>query len=122
MRVRPLDIAAALAAAVVIVLTAVAVYAPGNAAPEVVISGAGGEWIYPLDTNRTLQIPGPLGLTTVEILGKTARVTDSPCKNKICIAMGAISSPGQWIACLPNKVFVRVEGRTARGAADTGAY
>lgn len=122
MRIRPLDIAAAVAAAVAIAIAAVAVYAPDTAAPEVVITGADGEWIYPIDTDRKLAVAGPLGITTVVISGKTVRVVDSPCKNKVCIAMGAISAPGQWVACLPNKVFVRVEGTRAERGVDANAY
>jgi hypothetical protein len=28
--------------------------------------------------------------------------------------MPAISQPGQWIACLPNRVFVRVKGNNGQ--------
>jgi len=41
-------------------------------------------------------------------------VEDSPCRDKICVLGGWISHSGEWLACLPNSVFVRVEG------ADTG--
>jgi len=121
-RLRPLDAAAALAAVAVIVIFALAAYSPSTGSPEVVISGDSGEWIYPLEADRSVQIPGPLGLTTVLIQNHSARVVDSPCKNKLCIAMGAISSPGQWIACLPNKVFVRIEGRSEQASVDANAY
>ncbi len=122
MRLRPLDVAAVVLAAVSILLAAHWAYAPGRGTPEVVVSGANGEWIYPLVTDRSVKVAGPLGLTSVEIRGKTARITDSPCKNKLCIAMGSISSPGQWIACLPNRVFVRIEGGTAEAKIDAASY
>jgi len=47
----------------------------------------------------------------VEIRGGTVRVIDSPCPDKICIAAGAISRTGQFIACLPNRVSIALEGR-----------
>ena len=34
---------------------------------------------------------------------------------QVCVHMGAISKPGQWVACLPNKVFVRVRGNSGQG-------
>jgi hypothetical protein len=55
-------------------------------------------------------VKGPLGETVVVISGGKARVEDSPCPDKLCVHMPAISKPGQWIACLPNRVFVRVRG------------
>ena len=122
MRLRPLDLVALLGAALAVALSAMVAYTPSNSALRVVISGSGGQWIYPLASDRTVQVAGPLGLTTVVIGEKTVHVSDSPCRNKICIAMGSISSAGQWVACLPNRVFVRIEGETAEGAADTGAY
>jgi hypothetical protein len=38
-------------------------------------------------------------------------VLDSPCPDKICVAAGAIVRTGQFIACLPNRVSVTLEGR-----------
>jgi hypothetical protein len=122
MRLRPLDIAAFVLAAIFVLLAAHWAYAPGTGTPEVIVSGAKGEWIYPLAVDRSVKVAGPLGLTSVEIQGKAVRITDSPCKNKLCIAMGSISSPGQWVACLPNRVFVRIEGRTAKAKIDAASY
>jgi hypothetical protein len=74
------------------------------------VSGVGKEtWIYPLDKTVQLDIPGPLGNTVVELKDGQARVISSPCTNQSCVVSGAIHSRGQWIACLPNRVFVSVE-------------
>jgi hypothetical protein len=56
-------------------------------------------------------VPGPLGDTVVVIENGSVRVVSSPCPEKICIKTGRISKPGQWIACLPNKVFISIRGR-----------
>ena len=52
--------------------------------------------------------------TIVVISGGKAFVEDSPCPDKLCVHMPAISKPGQWIACMPNRVFLRVRGSDAQ--------
>ena len=70
-------------------------------ARSIVIEASGSTWIYPLDTDRVEKIRGPLGDTVVHLQGGRAVVEDSPCPDKLCVRMPAISQPGQWIACLP---------------------
>ncbi len=119
---KPLDILIVAAAIAVVAWVSVSVYAAKSGAPVAVITGQGGEWVYPLAGDRTLNIAGPLGDTVVRISGKKVFVEDSPCRNKVCIAMGAISRAGQWVACLPNRVFVRVEGKTEDGGVDATVF
>jgi hypothetical protein len=85
-------------------------YAGRSTAGEVVIEASGAQWIYPLNVDRTESVQGPIGATIVVIKSGRAFVEDSPCPDKLCVHMPAISQPGQWIACLPNRVFVRVKG------------
>jgi len=108
-RVTPLDIAAFSLALAVVVLVAVRVYARGGGAPAVHLRGPRQEWIFPLDSERTVAVPGPLGDTVVQIRKGQVRVLSSPCPEKICVRSGAIARPGQWIACLPNRVFVEIQ-------------
>jgi hypothetical protein len=123
MRIRILDVVIALAAAGAIAFSAVSAYGPGKGQAEVVIKGKDGEWVYPLSPDREVDIMGPLGETRILIKDKTARIVESPCKNKICIAAGAINEPGQWIACLPNQVFVRIDGGERKnGGVDASVY
>ena len=90
-------------------------YSAPSQAGAVRIESPQGEWIYPLDRPAQAGVPGPLGITRVVIEGGTARVVDSPCTEKICIRTGPVSAAGAWIACLPNRVFVRVVGKDDRG-------
>jgi len=85
-------------------------YAGRNKTGDVVIEASGEQWIYPLNVDRTESVRGPIGATIVVIKDGKAFVQDSPCPDKLCVHMPAISQPGQWIACLPNRVFVRVRG------------
>jgi hypothetical protein len=94
-------------------------YARSVLPDRVVIEASGSTWIYPLDRDRREPVHGPLGDTIVVIKDGKAYVEDSPCKNKLCVHMPPVSKPGQWIACLPNGVFVRVEGRAEQETDET---
>jgi len=64
-------------------------------------------YILPIDKNNTVSVEGPLGKTQIEIKDHRVRVTESPCKNKLCIRQG-------WthhgtIICLPNRIIVTIE-------------
>ena len=122
MKLRLLDWIVLVACAAAIAIAAAFVYGGGNEAPRVVISGKDGEWVYPLDKAQHVEVRGPLGSTLVGIEGGAVRIEDSPCPNKTCIAAGSIREPGQWLACLPNAVFVRIEGGKKEAAVDASVY
>jgi hypothetical protein len=88
------------------------------------ITGESGEWIAPLNKEATYEVPGPLGITVVHIHDGKVAIEVSPCRNKICVLSGAISSPGQWVACLPNQVFVRITSGESddEGGVDAGVF
>jgi hypothetical protein len=89
------------------------VYGNGNAKLRLSVEAPGGTWLYNLDTDRTVEIPGALGDTTVEIAHGTAHIGASPCPNKTCVAEAPISKKGEWTACLPNRVIIRIIGNDA---------
>lgn len=99
-----------LAAAGAFAYSAVAVYG-GPPPSTVVVSSGGQEWIYPLSENRELSVDGTLGTTRISILDGQAFFLESPCSNKTCLSSAHAHRAGDWIACLPNGVFLRVEGR-----------
>jgi hypothetical protein len=77
------------------------------------LKGEDGEWVFPADAVETVHVSGPLGVTVIEMNGSVARITASPCLNQTCVASGAVHAPGQWAACLPNRVMLYVsEGKT----------
>jgi hypothetical protein len=115
-RIKALDYLIFFFALLIVALIAFQSYARGEGTPEVVISGADGQWIYALDAEATVKVPGPLGSTVVSVAGGSVQVLDSPCAEKICVRTGRISKPGQWIACLPNRVFVSIRGKKGRQA------
>ncbi len=42
--------------------------------------------------------------------GKSVFFESSDCPDKVCVNTGALSKDGEWAACLPNKVFLKVTG------------
>jgi len=50
-----------------------------------------------------------LGRMLLEIKGGRIRVRESDCPRKICVNTGWIKTPGQVIACVPNKVLVEIK-------------
>lgn len=87
-----------------------------------VITAEETEWIYPLDEDQVLEFSGPVGKTIVTIENGNARITESDCPNQLCIAMGAASKPGQWAACLPNRVFLSISGKNDEKENEVDVY
>ncbi len=110
MKIRPFDPAAIVVSLLCVAAFSVFAYSANPAASQVIIEAGGERWIYPLDQDLIERIPGPLGDTTIVIRGGRALVESSPCPDKLCVLAGEIQRPGQWIACLPNRVMVRIGG------------
>ena len=119
MKLRLFDVLAIALSLAVIAVFSVFAYSGGGRGGEVVIEASGSSWIYPLGEERRIPVNGPLGTTIVVVRDGHASVEDSPCPDKLCVHMAAVSKPGQWIACLPNKVFVRVKGSSGEPVDDT---
>ena len=109
--IKPGDWAALAVALVVVAFTAYGAY--GRAAGEAVllVESDQGRWLYPLDEDREIIIPGLLGDTIIHIHDHGVDVVESPCRDKICVNAGLLENPGDWTACLPNRVFIQVTGR-----------
>ncbi len=89
-------------------------WSAGKEAPYVEITTANGTFLYQLDQARTLSIDGPLGITRVVIEKKSVNVIESPGRRQICVNAKPITRQRQWLACLPNRVFLRIYGNTSR--------
>jgi hypothetical protein len=121
--VKPLDAAVILVALALTGLSAFTAYVKPRNTTQVLIEGSGRRWVYPLDADETVVVPGPLGNTTVRIQNSQAWVVNSPCDNKTCIAAGHARARGDWVACLPNNVFLMIEGSDdLKALTDGGAW
>jgi hypothetical protein len=110
-----LDIAAVLFGLAAVFVVSSLVYSESRGRLMVYVSGESGEWIQPLDKNGDIEVPGPLGSTWVHIEGNHVHIASSPCPNQTCVAAGDIGAANQWLACLPNSVFVHIEGSDNSG-------
>jgi hypothetical protein len=109
-KLKPFDVPAVLLAAAITAGAAFWVYGGASGEAKVIIESGDKTWVYPLDAEETIAVPGALGTTVVHIHDGAAAVESSPCENQTCVAAGSIHLNGQWVACLPNAVFVRIEG------------
>ena len=89
---------------------------------QVVIESGKNIWYYQLDKNKELKIEGNLGESTIKIEDGFVFFENSPCPNKLCVQFSAITKNGEWIACLPNGVFVRIEGKDESSELDGTSY
>lgn len=89
---------------------------------QVVIESGKNIWYYQLDNTKELKIKGNLGESTIKIEDGFVFFENSPCPNKLCVQSSAITKNGEWIACLPNGVFVRIEGKDESSELDGTSY
>lgn len=121
--VKPLDWFFFVLSLALTVGTAWVVLTPTDSPLRVEIQTQDGTSLYPLDEDREVEAKGPLGTTHIHIAQGKVFVHDSPCANQVCVAMGAIHETGQFVACLPNQVFVRITGGAPNSEApDAGVW
>lgn len=65
-----------------------------------------------LNQQRTLEIPGPLGTTTVIIDHGRVRVASDPGPRQYCVKQGWLTQAGEVAMCLPNQVSVELLGNS----------
>lgn len=58
---------------------------------------------------KNIEINGSIGKTKLQIQNGSINIISSPCKHKICMDSGIISNTGELIACVPNKVILKIE-------------
>jgi len=113
MPLKPFDIGIIFLALVAVAASFFMAYSGSNGTSLVNVQGEKGLWVFPADSAESIVVSGPLGDTVVEIGGGFARITSSPCVNQTCVSSGSIHAPGQWTACLPNRVMLYIdEGKT----------
>lgn len=74
--------------------------------------------IFSLSRSQRLQIAGPLGMSEVEIDPRGVRIASAPCPHKICVRRGWVQRQGEVIACVPNRLILRIGGVTGDAGVD----
>lgn len=91
-------------------LVALWVQGAGQAGDQVIIKQAGRVFLQTsLRLNRLVEVPGPLGVTRVEIKDGRVRVLADPSPRQLCVHQGWVG-PGGAALCLPNRVSVERGG------------
>ncbi|MGP1438777.1 MAG: NusG domain II-containing protein [Treponema sp.] len=106
--IRFLDVLIFLTVAFLTLFSFLAVYSNVDEAFNVVIKSQEKEWIYPLNMDIDVEIPGKLGITKVRIKNNEVSILSSPCPHKTCVQSPPLKKVGDWNACLPNQVFIYI--------------
>ena len=86
----------------------------GGVAEKAVVK-RGGEVFAELDLsrNRRIEVPGPLGITTVAVEKRRVRVVSDPGPRQYCVRQGWLTQAGAVAICAPNEVSLSLTGRAA---------
>ena len=69
-----------------------------------------GKLIYtvPLYEEREIELSG----CTVSVSGGKAQMISADCPDKVCERAGAISKSGEIIVCAPNRISIKISGKS----------
>ena len=83
--------------------------------PDGAVIRAGGKVVAQVDLarERTIEVPGPLGVTLIEIRPGRARVAADPGPRQYCVRQGWLTQAGAVAICAPNEVSLSLTGRAA---------
>ncbi len=83
----------------------------GGGEPVVVIE-RNGEVIrrLPLGDNMQIQLTEFSSTIHVDLRNQQVQIKSVDCARQVCRRVGAISLPGESIACVPNKLLIYIEG------------
>jgi len=83
----------------------------GGIAEKAVIKRGGEVFAeFDLSRNRRIEVPGPLGVTTVAINNRRVRVVSDPGSHQYCVRQGWLERAGEIAICAPNQVSIQVTG------------
>ncbi len=66
--------------------------------------------IFSLHKDRKITLKGDVGPVVLEIKKGKIRFAHSHCFAQLCVLHGWISRPGEYNACLPNKISLSIPG------------
>ncbi|HJV26508.1 MAG TPA: NusG domain II-containing protein [Aromatoleum sp.] len=110
---RPGDYVILAAALTACVASALVLWRGG--APEKAVVRAGGKVFAELALTRaqSVEVPGPLGTTRIEIQPGRARVASDPGPRQYCVRQGWLTRAGSVAICAPNQVSLSLSGGVA---------
>ncbi len=106
---KPLDFVIIAIALGLIVLSLFFTFSTREDGESLIVTTPDGDWVYALSDDVTIDSKGTLGNSVIVIDEGKAFFVSSPCDNQLCVHSNPIHSSSQFIACLPNQIFIRVE-------------
>lgn len=107
---KPADFLFLAASVILIALSLLVLKGNNDPVAKAVIKVKDAEYIYPLNQSRELEFEGELDKAHLIIHDGCIEFVQSPCRDKVCIHMGQARKEGDFLACLPNRIIVTVEG------------
>ena len=81
----------------------------GGAADKAIIRSGGKVFReVPLSRDQTIEVPGPLGISRIDIHNMQARIASDPSPRQYCVRQGWLKQAGEISICLPNQVSVEL--------------
>ena len=83
----------------------------GDLADKAIIRGGGKIFReVPLSRDQQIEVPGPLGISLIDIQNRKARIASDPSPRQYCVRQGWLQQAGEIALCLPNQVSVELTG------------
>lgn len=111
MWLRPADTIILLLAVTAVVVLARALWQPAEASRWVEVRTPTEMVKLDLRKDAEAAFPGTLGSSVIIVEDGRARFSSSPCRNRVCIVSGWLGRTGDFAACVPNGVSVRIAAR-----------
>jgi hypothetical protein len=68
----------------------------------------------PLSRDQRIEVPGPLGISIINIKQRKARIASDPSPRQYCVRQGWLQQAGEIALCLPNQVSIELAGSYKR--------
>jgi len=107
---KPADFIFITLSAALIAISVIQLTGDSSSEAKAVIKVKDTEYIYPLNQEQDLMFDGELGKSHIIIHDGCVEFESSPCRDKVCIKMGHGKEDGDFLACLPNRIIVTVQG------------
>ena len=83
----------------------------GNLADKAIIRSGGKIFReVSLSHDQLIEVPGRLGISSIRIQHRKARIVSDPSPRQYCVRQGWLQQAGEIALCLPNQVSVELAG------------
>lgn len=87
----------------------------GGAADRAIIRSGGKIFReVPLSRDQVIEVSGPLGVSTIAVRNREARIAADPSPRQYCVRQGWLKQAGEIAVCLPNQVSLELVGGVKR--------